>query len=45
MEGISGAEVPLSPVSGVGEMDNSSVSSEAVGRRKKDGNRMETAFR
>lgn len=44
MERISGAEVPLSPVSGVGEMYNSSVSSEAVGRREKHGNKMETAF-
>ena len=45
MQGISGAEVLQSPVSWVGEMDDSAVFSEAVRRRKKHGNERERAFR
>lgn len=42
---VSGAEGLLSPVSVVGEMDDSAVFSEAVRRRKKHGNERQRAFR
>lgn len=42
---VSGAEVLVSPLGVVGEVDASAVFSEAVRRRKKHGNERQRAFR